>query len=346
MAQNGEWMVGVSGHYGFIMPHRPSMQHLINGHVKGAEISFFRQSDGSRSWETLHGLPQVGIKFYAADLGNPQQLGFCAGLIPYIRLAILKNKSASIGLVLGTSYGYISKRFNTLELRQNNVIGSHWNGIMHGSLDFQRKLFRSITFQSSLSFTHFSNGAVSMPNLGINIPSFSIGFFGRIGGRTSTVPTNPKAEKDENKFQLFSQLAWGLKQVFRYGGKRYHSWALNLMFQKNFGNKFSLGPALNVYYSNATGALIAEYQNRRADNIDKVRVGGGLSILYKINKLSICFQPGVYIFDRYGGDSRFYQRAGIQYALSQRILISNILKVHFGKADHIEFGVGYKIFGK
>ncbi|RYY18832.1 MAG: hypothetical protein EOO04_23165 [Chitinophagaceae bacterium] len=62
-----------------------------------------------------------------------------------------------------------------------------------------------------------------------------------------------------------------------------------------------------------------------------------------VGRLSIPVQLGLYFYNNYSISS-IYQMIGLRYKISQRWTAAVQLKAHFGKADYIQYGVGYKIF--
>jgi hypothetical protein len=60
-------------------------------------------------------------------------------------------------------------------------------------------------------------------------------------------------------------------------------------------------------------------------------------------RISIPVQLGVYLYNRYV-ISQLYQLIGLRYRFAEKWVASVQLKAHFGKADYIQYGIGYKIF--
>jgi hypothetical protein len=86
--------------YGFVIPHRPSMGVLLQGHVRGMELDLVRHTNGSKAWQRLYRCPDYGMHLFIADLGNPSMLGQGYAVVPFIAFPILTLPHA--GFFTGT----------------------------------------------------------------------------------------------------------------------------------------------------------------------------------------------------------------------------------------------------
>ena len=55
-------------HYGFVLAHHKSMQHLTTGHFPAFEINFCKQTHGEKPWQSFINIPCMGFSFWYADL--------------------------------------------------------------------------------------------------------------------------------------------------------------------------------------------------------------------------------------------------------------------------------------
>ncbi len=335
---------GLSGtvHYGFVMAHRTSMSHLNTGHVNAMELSWFRQSLGNKEWEQSYLYPEVGFKLYVANLGNPSLLGVAIAPIPYIYFPFVHGKRFSFGIDLGTSYGYITKRFNTEENHKSIAIGSHVNGVMHGNLQLKYLLNSGLQLKAGIALTHFSNGAFKMPNLGINVPTLTLGF-AYLPERKDLIFKEDKLPTVLKKIEYSVSIAAGIKELYIYGSKKYPTFTASLYAMKPLNRKSKLGLSANVFYNTAIAYELRDSLGNKADAGKITRIGIGIPYELDVNRLSIVFQIGFYVLDQFKKDGTMYERIGVHYDLSDRIFFTHILKIHFGKADNIEFGLGFRL---
>ncbi len=59
--------------------------------------------------------------------------------------------------------------------------------------------------------------------------------------------------------------------------------------------------------------------------------------------LSIMFNLGTYLYYGYDPLSQVYKRVGMRYITNSGLLGHIALKAHAGRADYIEWGIGYSI---
>ena len=62
-----------------------------------------------------------------------------------------------------------------------------------------------------------------------------------------------------------------------------------------------------------------------------------------IEKFSIIANIGVYTFYKTTPEKPIYTRLGLRYRFGEHLVTSLCLKAHMGKADFIEWGIGYRI---
>lgn len=334
------FLAGGAVHYGFIMEHRPTMAHLLKAHTKGFELDFAKQTSGKKSWHQVFLFPETGMKFYFSDLGNPQELGVAAGIIPYIYLPFSRTDNFSFGINLGTGYGYVSKIFNTENNHKNLVISTHINGILHGMLETKIKLTRQLSMRAAVALTHFSNGAVKVPNLGINITTAAFGFnyyFDKI--RANYHHDSLPAISHKLEFSLSA--AGGVKEIYPVGGKKFTTWTAIGTVLQPVKRKSKIGFGVDVFYNTALKVQLSDSAGNAPTSLKIMRLGLGIPYEIRISKINFSLEAGFYLINPKVSDGSAYQRIGFKYYFNNHLFFTNMLKVHFGKADNIEFGLGY-----
>ena len=112
------------------------------------------------------------------------------------------------------------------------------------------------------------------------------------------------------------------------------------MFHKK--NNDELGAGLMLTYD---PSLSTEVQNTGILAFDnsKPQYQVGLYACYEhnIGRITIPLQWGVYVYNNYPVNNMF-QNIGIRYAVSTHLKALLQLKTHLGKADHIDWGIGYR----
>ena len=333
---------GIVPQYGFVIPHRPSMGVLLQGHVRGVELDLVRHTDGAEAWQRLYHRPDYGLHLFIADLGNPSMLGQGYAAVPYIGFPIITKPHARLTFNLGSGIGYISHIFDVRENYKNVAIGSHVNGIMQAELDGRVYLSQRTALHGRFVFTHFSNGAWKVPNLGINIPTLGLGLSHTFGKalKTEVADTLPTSLP---KWSLRFLIAGGLKEVIRFGGGKYPVGLFQTACMRGLGKSNSLGLGLDCIYNSSLPELLSDTAGNKGSARDGFRLGLLLPYELKIARFVLALQVGYYIINAYPAQGTYYQRIGWRYELNSRVALSYSLKLHLSKADNMELGIVYSL---
>ena len=75
-----------------------------------------------------------------------------------------------------------------------------------------------------------------------------------------------------------------------------------------------------------------------------IKTGVSISYGLAIGRLSFDFNYGMYIYfnnlDK--SDGAFYHKVGLKYDITDNVFANITLKTHWGKADYIGWGIGYR----
>jgi len=326
-------------HYGFIAPHRPIVNEIVEGHTKAYEISFFKQTSGKKQWQQLYNYPKLGISLIYLDLANPEELGNSFGFYPYLSFLITDQK-ISWEMKFGYGIGYIEKAFDKKDNYKNLAIGSSLNALININSQLRVRLMEGLNTSFGLSILHFSNGSFKRPNLGINILSLNLGVAYSFG-KTQDQFQNEITER-ERRWVKNASFAIGVKEIAPIEGPKYFvsSYSFNLMNTRS--NKSSFGVGADVFYNSSLTHLIAQDSNQTQTSWDNFR--GGVVLIYSLDfgKFSTLFQMGGYVLAKEKSSGMIYHRVQTRYAINDQLFFNLGLKTHYVVADFIEIGLGYR----
>ncbi len=329
--------IAVSPVGGFIIAHRTPMQRLVTGHTTGIELNLEKTANGNKNWHHDYAFPWTGLSVQVLDLGNSRQLGTAIGLTPYLRLPL--TSSRNLNLKLGFGLGYLSKHYERIENQKNTAIGSNIN--ISACVGFWQRigLSKNMALQAGLQLQHFSNGAFRTPNLGINVPMFSLGL---LFGRNDDTPTRiPTASEKQTGWYLSSR--FGLKELMQTGHKLYPTFALHLSRMQTISQKFSYTLFSDVFYNSSTRTELEAKGINNSSDLDNIQFGLGSGLENTYGKFAIYAQMGAYLLSKDTEIGRFYHRFGIKRQFTDKQYINFGLKSHFAKADYLELGWGIKL---
>ena len=330
-----------NAHYGFLIPHSSGMEILAERHVSLFELQYEKSNHGSQSWHQLYNYPTWGITFVYSQLSSREKLGTGTGVYPYFGFTVLKRKKLKMTWRLGGGLGYISKPFNPEDNFKNIAIGSYVNIVASTGARLEWKLSESMALNSGVVMTHFSNGAFSKPNLGINIPSTFVGltfgeFDNKVRDRSITDIPHP-----DYAFQVLGTV--GLKQISPPGNKRYFTSTTSLEAQRLFSAKHALTFGFDVMYNTALKDQKKRLGDTISSNSEIVQPGARISYHMMFGRFELVGGSGVYLANRFKEDLPWYNRLGIRYFLTDNIVGNFSLKTHLFKADYLELGLGYRL---
>lgn len=345
VAQESKDNFGASAthHFGFISPHNVLVNEIIKGHAQITELSFYQQTDGEKQWQRYFNYPKLGISAVYINSGNPISLGNIYGVFPYVDFP-LNHWKITWNLKFGYGLGYIEKPFDRKTNYKNLAIGSHLNALIFMNSHWNVPVTEKITGSVGISLTHFSNGSLKRPNLGINIFSVNAGvsyYFGNQMVRQQT--DEPTDEKREKKLSHSILGTVGVKEVDPIGGNKYMVYNTSYNLLKVVSNKSSIGVGVDLSYNTSLEPLVLRIQKEDRGKLSNFNAG--ISGIYSMDlgKISLMFQTGGYVYRVYKQDNVVYTKIGTRYRFTDKLFFNLSLKTHFFVADFIEYGIGYRI---
>lgn len=331
--------LGLKAHKGFIWVHRENMGHLVKGHPNIFELTVALPTYGEKHWQQIYQYPEVGLSLLYVDMANPKQLGAAYSIIPNINFPLSKNNRVSLSLRAGVGAGYLTRKYDRLGNHKNNAYSTALNGAVNFQLENRINLTEKLSLRTGLAFTHFSNGAYRMPNLGINIVTANTGLHYTIGeSRQRILPdTSVKLKKP---FNFYIVGITGIKSLFVLGGQ-YPSYAITSIFERHVSHKSSFGFGFDLNYNTS---IIDKLQKLDGISIGKREIlQSGMHFSYALNvsRLSLFINKGLYLRQVDNHTGKVYHRLGLRYRFNNRIIGNFSLKTHYGVADYFEYGIGY-----
>jgi hypothetical protein len=345
-AVNRDYFLSSNVHYGFVIAHHGSMQYLVQGHTPGFEFTYTRPTHGEKEWQRAWHYPEYGLSFFYIYLSNPQELGSGFTVHPFLDLWLRRGErfNLKVKLTLAPAPGYLTRKFDRLENHKNNAIGSHFNGYDNIRVAATFRLSNTLRLETGIGMSHFSNGAISMPNLGINIPTLNLGLSYHMNAEHVELNTDPVLMGP-----VYSQLVVygmaGLTQIDPPGQKkRYGAYTASIALERRISQRSKWTCGMEVAYNSS---YIAEYNadtvfyRTKAEDL-QLGLRGGYAIC--VGDLSFPIEMGVYLYNNQPSNGPVFHRIGMRYRLNKHWIANITLKTHWAKADFFEWGVGYSIF--
>jgi len=322
-------------HYGSIVPHHDFMHDFMEGPLMAGEVKIGFQTHGKLAWEQLYNYPRYGFGYYFGTIGNPDILGLPNAVYSFFDVPLIKKNRFSFNtqMALGVSYNFhiYDPATNPLNL----AIGCNPNVFFYFNLNAGFRLSDRITLKQAANFTHFSNGAVKMPNTGF----YMLDYYAALQYDLDDHLPNPYRHElpaIEKRNQMFFLIASGAKQVY-YQQDHYLMATLSAGYYRLIGRINKVGGGVDLFYDaslerNEPGGLPFGWL---------IRQGFFAAHELLIHRFSLVVQQGFYGYRKMNLHQKYYSRLGIKYQLMNGLFLNISLKSHWGKADFIEWGFGY-----
>ena len=337
------YTVGANIFKGIALQHDNSLAYLAGTYPGGLEISIDKNNYGNQPWQQLYNYPDVGLSLTYFDMNNEEVLGKVVAAIIYLRIHLRRSEKSELFFRLGTGVGYSTNPYDPEDNTTNTVISSTLTQSMQGRLGYNHWLGNRFKLTSALTLTHFSNGAIKKPNKGINIPSLNFGMAYALFKETPEYFTHDLSAIDKKPIHFNLLFAGGVKERDQIGDKKYAFYALSFFADKQISRRSRLNLGLEGFMDFSARQDVREgKQLDPGEEPDYKRAGIALGHDLLLGKVALLIQFGVYIYRPYKSDKPIYQKYGLKYFFSEKYFASMLLKVHYGKADAMEWGIGVR----
>ncbi len=334
--------------YGFIICHHPEMKYF-QSHFPLFELSVQQVTTGRKSWQSKSNYPTVGVSFLYSGLGEMPEIGRAFAIVPHINFNCLKSKRHQINFSFGIGVGYVTQKYDRIENPKNTFISSHVNAAINISADYSYMVTNRLGLSAFIGFTHFSNGSTRSPNNGINIAHAGIGakyFIQDPKPRIAKQTTDNKqyrSWKKENFTFNFAVLVSN-KDIKQFVGYGKHWQVYNIQFNalKHVTEMSKFGIGFDLVYDNTDKELL------RLDGIEFTDIEilkPGINAAYEISfgNTSFNINFGYHLAGKELCEGRIYQKLGAMQNIWKGLFATIQLTTHFGWADYIGVGIGYRI---
>ncbi|MFH1936798.1 MAG: acyloxyacyl hydrolase, partial [Bacteroidota bacterium] len=328
----------------FVQGENPNHEPYGIYHVISAKYGI--HTTGKELWQQLYVNPVYGVGLYTCfflndhgEMGNPYAVYSFIDLPLKSWYKWILNWEMEFGLAFNWKRHY---------LRENNYyypIGSYSTVFLDAGLNITGQLGKYFDLIAAITYTHFSNGAVRLPNLGVNMVGARVELRYIFSERpVFQVQEIPKYKKEwefivllvpsmrQVGFTYINQTADTVAKAFNYG-----IISLSTTFNRQISYKIKFGAGADISYNAAFGAdtvMVNGVPEKASFNaLDKILVGVYPSFELVLGRLSIIAQPGFYIYRKVVGGYETpvtYQRIGAKYHFWNHLVLGvNIRAFNF-----------------
>lgn len=358
---------------GFIIVHSPAIPFLQQSHTQNIELAAVLRTTGIKPWHIAYGQPYLTLNLQHTNLGFNSVLGSATGAFVGLRFPLLREHTfrcfyrgldygpnVNIYLGLGSGLAYMSRTFDKSVNFKNVAVAGNISALVNLNLLARVNVAKGFVLLGGIGFTHFSNGAIKTPNVGLNIPNVYLGAkidlykrYSNIGEYVfydeSSLGEHRKVSKKslppvDKGIVSYLMLSYGIKDIYPPGESTFRVLTFNVNFLKPLTFKSGLLLTFDVFDDRSIAERLR--RNNPTENLPytkTIRPGVALGYNLTIGNMSAILQQGFYPYSFYKADGLLYIRVGLRYTIYKNWLLGLTLKSHWGVADNLEFGLGYKL---
>ncbi len=329
----------------FIMAHTAPVRHLSYAHPASFEGQIEWQTTGREAWHRAWRLPKVGVSVVYTDY-HQRALGTSVAVSAYVTKFIYRSPRQQVHFRTGVGLGWFSNPFSVADNRVNTIVSTHLNAAIHFRFDYTRRLTDHLDLETAVALQHYSNGATSKPNFGINMPTLAAGL--SYHPARWTPPAQKRAlaplPPDQRRWFLDAATSVGWRQWGIRDRQRYLVNGVHVQVGRRVNVKNNLVAGLDYFYDRSL--LVQRVQDssiQGGPNVDVRKVGivAGQELL--LGRLAMIWHIGVYLYQPYKSGTFYYERLGLKYCFTKHLFGAVDLKVHRGAADVVEWKVGVRL---
>lgn len=350
-------LFSASAEYGSILPTNVQLTYYDNLRYAGYSAQVLKQTTGKKDWEKLFNYPQYGIGVYAFDFLDNKKMGS-----PFAVYAIYSSKikewnklkwyySANLGISFNSNpFDYDAAYYNTSVGSKTNMYISLGTGLYY-------EIGKHFDVGLNLKFNHLSNGAMKIPNKGLNAvaPQVSLVYYPE---RVNPVKDEIIASKIKKYNTLEVSVFGGKKNVFYRGDNRddirlydgfdYSVYGAEAFYMRQYSAKSAYGLGLGVtkdeQYNHTMYVQDSVLYQKKRFSKDHVLLSVIPTYRLMIDRLYINVGLGYYVTkkNRKYDNSALFQRLSLQYQITNRFFASfgiNAYDLHV--ANYLEWKLGY-----
>jgi len=341
-AQEGKYSIDLKLRPGFIIPHHGYMAYFLSENVNAIQLNLGITTDGSKFWHKEYNYPIIGLGIHYSGLGNDTLYGNLTGLYFFInRFFFNNNRRFNISNTLSVGLSYASK-WHSPQNRTNMVLSTPLNVFFQYELGANYRLTNNHNISTSIGLAHASNGSIKEPNLGFNIFTTSLGYrysFGKPNPTKNEVPDDNTTRSTLN-LGIFSSV----KSVNAFTGKQYGIVGFSAEKLYRFAPLSMLGLEFSAYSDKSIPYLLVDKSDTpiTTDWNDNLAMAVNATYLMGFERISIAFQPGIYLVNRFYGFGAVTNKVGIRCKVYKGLNVVVAIKAHWlAQADFVEFGIKY-----
>ncbi len=328
---------GLAYRNGWLLKHHEELRTaFVDAHPVGFELTYLSKTTGDDEWERVWNYPDIGISLAYLNYGD-SRLGQVLVTSFFIQKYIGNpDNRLRFSFKVAPGVSFSDQKYDPESNPDNTFISTTFNGVMEGNFLAHYQLSPHLALNGGIVFTHYSNGAVKVPNSGFNIPSLTLGMLYTPNPERYVRNEDPITPfKKRTRFTI--QFAPSIKAYNEEDPQYSFAYTASVNAIRYLNHKVALNGSVDLFYN---GSIPGRQEDPEAN---KYRIGIAAGPEVTTGPNSLVFQLGYYVYRPEEIDTAVYWRLGVKHHFSDHFFAGFALKAHLGKADVIEWGIGYRL---
>ena len=336
------FVVGAYAQGSIIMAHTYAIRHLVASHPTGFEVNLQRQTTGAAPWHGWYRFPKIGLALTYYDFHNPV-LGHVFSASPYISKSFSRGAKHDFSFRMGAGLAYLTNPYNQETNHKNTIASSALNATLQFRFEYDYALTPHLGLLVGAGLNHYSNGATTKPNFGVNLPSVVLGL--NYHQQRPVPRANAHAPAPAEVGHVFYNVSTslGFKQRTEGDKQKYLVNSLTLAVGRRMNRKSNLLLGFEGFHDRSLQATLNDTTRAGGPRPDVKKAGIFVGHELLFGRLAFDSHLGFYLYAPYKSSTPYYERLGLKYHFTNLLFGAVDLKIHRGAADVIEFKIGAKL---
>lgn len=339
-------LVGVRGHYGFIIPHSRDLVGVSRSSPHGMEVNV--QWVETRPERTARSgvVAKRGFAAHYINYDNPEVLGFSLTAAPYIEPLIRPDRRLYGSIRMGLGLAYLSQVYHAENNPTNLFFSTPISFLVMTNAYLNYKVAPQWEASLGFNYNHISNGGMRTPNKGMNYPTYNLGVAYNL--HPAPIRRAPKTQdwKHEPRHFFHLQAVGSLKTVEanEYFAENSMRWLLGgiALAGRRMGRISALSVGTEWIHDGWKRAQLDRWNDSRSALLGGLLAGHELLA----GRVRFSVHVGAYIHNPARTTDLLYQRYGLFYQIGQHVVAGFSLKAHRHVADVFDVRVGWLFQGE
>ena len=324
---------GINFNTGKIVPHSKRIEY-ITGDVFAIQAKLYQNLFSSSKWENPFKATKFGYSLTYIHTQN-KIIGDLWGANMFIEPSLFSLHRFHLYAHLGAGIAYATEKFNKESNPSNFMISTDISFFFNAKLNLDFQLSKEFSMGVNAGFSHCSNAALELPNLGINILNYGINVGYRIFDDKNTLPINIPTSIEKKWAHDFT-FGVATRNANEMLNKYYFILTTDYALNRFLSKKNIL--SLNLHYVLRQGEIDDKFYSTTYNSYYGLALGHELVV----RKLSVITQLGSYFYDTHFNQHYWYARLGIRYYFSKSIYGMMTLTNRKQSADYLQYAIGYR----